>query len=159
MLSHLSHPEPKLLNLTEGKAKEYSYCDIRLPVRFLIGARFLLCSKVQNISLTAVSAVWKRCSPLLIPTAAASSCSSHSVLEPTRGAAKGITPTARHVGPDPDAPLGAQKILWLPVCSTGGSNVPANMAHSSCGKDPDKITKRANLFSRQTNQMFPALLS
>lgn len=54
-----SHPEPKLLNFMQGKTKEYSHCEIRSPVHFnlFIRARFLFCSKVQNIIVTAVSDV------------------------------------------------------------------------------------------------------
>lgn len=103
-------------------------------------------------------AVWKWCSPLLIPAAAASCCSCHSVLVPTRRAAKGITPTPRHVGLTLTLLLAHGKFCGCPSAPGGGSNARANMAHSSYGEYPDKITKIANLFS-SINQMFPALLS
>lgn len=65
-------------------------------------------------------AVWKWCSPLLIPAAAASCCSCHSVLVPTRRASKGITPTPRHVGLTLTLLLAHGKFCGCPSAPRGG---------------------------------------
>lgn len=165
-MSHFSHPEPKLAEFPiRENERIFSVILDRLYILifFFYQSQISFCSKVQTISVTAVSDV----DYMLSGSGAAFSS---FLLQPPPAAAViqlWYQPAGRlkELLPHPDMWAWPWRSAWLTENSTvarllhRGSNVCANMTHSSCGEYSDKTTMIANLFSRQLNRMFPVLLS